>query len=405
MHKDREVVVTGLGVVTPLDCGKGVGVFWDELCKGENAIKPIRSFNVSGHKCNVAGEISGFQTHLNDSFFKEHGRCMKFFALACKEALEDSKINIGLENIGVSFGSILGDIEFVEKYLESIYSDKRNDAHNLLKDYSVHSIPAYVANRWQLSGPNISINTACSSGADAIGLAFNEIKNGRVDIMFAGGADVFSEFAFQGFSALDALTKDGLVRPFDRERTGLALSEGSGAIVLEEKEHAQKRKAKIYAKLIGFSSGSDAYNLVKPHQEGEGLSMAINKALAQAGIKPDDVDYINAHGTGTIYNDSIETKAIKRSFGKKAYGIKVSSIKSMIGHALGASAVIEAISCVKALSSGIIPPTINYETPDPECDLDYVVHKACKKEIKISLSLSAGFGGQNGAILLEKGPR
>lgn len=368
-------MITGLGVVTPIDCGKGINVFWKGLCNGTNIIKPIKSFNTDGHKCNVGGEITGFETD---------DRCARIFSLACEQAIVDSGIAFRSELSGISFGSILAGIGSRDK------------------DYFVGYISRVVAERWNLRGPNICVNTACSSGADAVGLAFNEILSGRINVMVTGAADLLSEFAFQGFSALDALTKDGLVRPFDKNRSGLALSEGAGALILEEKAHAQKRSAKIYAELKGFASYSDAYHLVRPQPEGEGLSMAISQAIANAGINLKDVDSINAHGTGTTYNDAIETKAIKRAFGKFASGIKITSIKSMIGHALGASSVIEIISCIKAMESNTIPPTINYQTPDPECDLDYVFNKACKKDIRLSMSLSAGFGGQNTAILFKK---
>jgi len=398
----REVAITGLGIVTPIDCGKGVGVFWDGLCKGSDMIKPIRSFSVEGHKCGVGGRITGFEELLDDSWSNGHDRCTQFFALACSQALEDSQIHLDSENIGVSFGTILGGIESGEKYMEDVFFQKKCKNRILLKNYSLHSIPANIAERWLLKGPNICVTTACSSGADSIGLAFHEIQHGRADIMLAGGADVLSEFAFRGFSALDALTKDGAVRPFDKKRSGLALGEGAGVIVLEEMEHAQLRGAKIYCKLAGVGSSGDAYHIVRPHNEGEGLSRAINNALEESRVKVEDVGYISAHGTGTLYNDLMETKAIKRSFGEEAHRIKVSSIKSMLGHALGASPTIEAISCIKVMQTGMIPPTVNYEIPDPECDLDYVPNRACEKEVKASLSLSAGFGGQNAALIFVK---
>ncbi len=368
-------MVTGMGVVTPVDCGKGIDVFWKGLCEGTNVIKPIKSFNTDGHKCNVGGEIPDFETD---------NRCAKIFSLACEQAIVDSGIALHSELSGISFGSILAGISSRDK------------------DYFVGYTSRVVAERWNLRGPNICVNTACSSGADAIGLALNEIISGRINVMVAGGADLLSEFAFQGFSALDALTKDGLVCPFDKNRTGLALSEGAGALILEEKAHAQKRSAKIYAEIKGFASCGDAYHLVRPQPDGEGLSTVISQTIANSGINLDEVGFINAHGTGTTYNDTMETKAIKRSFGKFVSGIKITSIKSMIGHALGASSVIEIISCIKAMESNTIPPTINYRTPDPECDLDYVVNKACKKDVKLSMSLSAGFGGQNSAILLAR---
>jgi 3-oxoacyl-(acyl-carrier-protein) synthase len=220
--------------------------------------------------------------------------------------------------------------------------------------------------------------------------------------MIAGGADILSEFVFRGFSALNALTSNRQVRPFDRRRTGLALGEGAGVVVLEDRDHAHARGSKIYCTLAAAGSSADAYNMVRPHSEGEGLSRAISTALS--GIKggADDVNYLCAHGTGTPYNDSIETKAIKKVFGEKTYKIKINSIKSMIGHTLGAASAIEAISCIKAIQHNIIPPTINYKEPDPECDLQYVVNVACRHNIDTCMSLSAGFGGQNSALVFKR---
>lgn len=369
-------MITGLGVVTPIECGRGIDVFWKGLCNGTNTIKQIRAFDTTGHKCNVGGEISGF--HSNN-------RCTEIFSLACEQALTDSKPFVDSEKMGISFGSILAGAS-----LES-------------EDYFPYRIPEAIAKHWSLYGPNICVNTACSSGMDAVGLAFKEILSGRTDVMLAGAVDLLSEFAFEGFSALEALTKDGLVRPFDKNRTGLALSEGAGAVILEEKRHAQRRSAKIYAVVKGFASFSDAYHLVRPHPEGRGLSVAICEAIKQSGININDVGFINAHGTGTPYNDRMETKAIKSVFKEESGSIKVTSIKSMIGHALGASPVIEIVSCVKAMESNIIPPTINFQSRDPECDLNLVFNEVCSEEVNISLSLSAGFSGQNAAIVLAKG--
>lgn len=399
---EKEVVITGLGVVTPMDHGRGVDVFWKGLRDARNAIRPIQSFDVRGYNCQVGGEISGFEKFLKDSSLSNHSRCTRMFALASQQAFEDSGLKIDSEPVGVSFGSILGGIDSGQRYMDrAFFHDGLKDA-SLLEDYSLHSIPACIARRRNLKGPNFCICTACSSSADALGLALNEIRSGRVHVMLAGGADMLSEFMFRGFSALEALTKDSLVRPFDKQRTGLAVSEGAGALIMEEMNHAQSRNAKIYCKVMGFGSIIDAYHLVKPHEEGLGLARAINTALTEAGIEAGDVDYINAHGTGTVYNDLAETKAVKLSFGKEAEYVKISSIKSMIGHTMGASSVIEAICCVKVMQDNIIPPTINYEVPDPDCDLDYVPNVAFKAEVNISMSLSAGFGGQNTALILGK---
>ena len=390
---ERQVVATGIGVVSPMDHGQGIDVFWSGLCNGNNAITSIKLFDVQGHSCQVGGQIIGFNGH---------SRCKDLFESACRQALEDSGLDTKAEeNIGIYFGTILGGIDSGQRYMDkALFQDKSKDS-SLLRDYTLHSIPADIAKKWHLTGPNLCVNTACSSSGDAIALAANEIKTGRADIMLVGGADILSEFMFRGFSALQALTKEGLVRPFDKNRTGLAISEGAGVIILEELNHAKLRQAKVYGELLGFASTIDAYHLIRPHKDGKGLSQAISVALQNAGITHKQVDYINAHGTGTIFNDASETKAIKLSFGKNAKNIKISSIKSMIGHTMGASSIIEIICCLKVMEYNVIPPTINYETPDPECDLDYVPNVCCNKEVNVAMSLSAGFGGQNNALIFK----
>lgn len=398
----RDVVVTGMGVVTPMDKGQGVDVFWEGLCSAKNAIKPIKSFKVKGYKCKVGGETSGFESFLKDKTLADSDRCTKLFALACQQALEDSGLKIDSEVTGVAFGSILGGIDSGQRYMDEVFFQGKTKNGSLLREYSLHSIPTLIAEKYSLAGPNFCVCTACSSSADAIGLAINEIRKGRADVMLAGGADIFSEFMFRGFSALDALTKDGVVRPFDRNRTGLAVSEGAGVLILEDMEHARLRNAKSYCKIIGFGSVVDAQHLVRPHKEGLGLSKAIDVAMLEAGIGYEKVDYINAHGTGTVYNDLAETKAIKLSFKENSKDVKISSIKSMIGHTMGASSVIEAICCIKVMQESKVPPTINYETPDPECDLNHILNVACEARVNISMSLSAGFGGQNSVLIFEK---
>ena len=397
----REVVITGLGVVTPMDNGEGVDKFWKGLCEARNIIKPIRSFAVDGYKCQVGGEISGFERFLRDPLLKDHGRCTQLFALATQQAFEDSGLTSGQDRMGISFGSILGEMQAKQTYMEKVFFQNEPKNAASLEKLSLYSIPAYVAKKWNLKGPNICVSTACSSGADAIGLAFNEIRNGRAKVMLAGGADVMSEFLFRGFSALEALTRDNVVRPFSKNRTGLAASEGAGAMILEEISHARSRNAKILCSVSGYGSTTDGYHLARPHKEGAGLARAITVALKEARVKPKKVDYVCAHGTGTILNDLSETKAIESSFSGYAKKVKISSIKSMIGHSMGASSALETICCIKALLNNIVPPTINYEMPDPDCRLDYVPNIACKTKVDTAITLSAGFGGQNSVIVLN----
>ena len=266
----------------------------------------------------------------------------------------------------------------------------------------MQAVPGFVAELFNFKGPNFSLNTACSSSSDAVLLAANEIRNGRADIMLAGGVEILSEFLFRGFSAIGALTKDGKVRPFDKNRTGLAVSEGAGVLVLEEKKHALARNADIYCTLAGESSTIDAYHLVRPHAEGKGLARAISEAISNARVQPRDIDYICAHGTGTHHNDLAETKAIKLAFGEDAKSPKISAIKSMIGHTMGASAVLGAICCIKAIKDNIIPATINYKTPDIDCDLNYVTEGSCETKVNMAMVQAAGFGGQNSVLIFKE---
>ncbi|MEI8175842.1 MAG: beta-ketoacyl-[acyl-carrier-protein] synthase family protein [Candidatus Omnitrophota bacterium] len=403
LSPSQEVVVTGIGVVTPIEGGSGMRDFWNGLCSGVDAIKPIRGFDVSGHRCCVGGEVLGFEAFLEDRWQQGYDRSAKLFALAVRYALEDAAFGCcRKETVGLSVGTILGGIASGERYMNDKFFLSRSPDKGLLKQYSLHSAADSIARKYSLSGPVISINTACCSGADAIRAAAEQIKTGRADIMIAGGVDMLSEFVFRGFSALNALTTDGKVRPFDKRRTGLALGEGAGTVVLEEKAHALARGARIYCALAGAGSSSDAYNMVRPNKDGDGLSRAIIAALCAAESAAGAVDYICAHGTGTQYNDSTETKAIKRAFKDDAFKVRISSIKSMIGHTLGASSAIEAVTCIKAIETGMIPPTIHYAEPDPDCDLSYVVNTALKREVKTCISLSAGFGGQNTALVFKR---
>jgi 3-oxoacyl-[acyl-carrier-protein] synthase II len=255
-----------------------------------------------------------------------------------------------------------------------------------------------VASYFQLCGPNLTIPTACAAGNYALGWAFEQIQSGAADVMLAGGADAFSRLAFIGFSRLHALSPD-VCRPFDRNRQGLLLSEGAGVLVLESEAHARKRRARIYAEMLGYGLSADAHHITSPHPEGAGAALAMKRALQRAQRTPDEVDYINAHGTGTPHNDKAETLAIKGLFGKRAYQIPISSIKALTGHAMGAASAIEAIACVLSLHHGILPPTWNYQEPDPECDLDYVPNAPREAQPHVVLNNSYGFGGNNACVV------
>ena len=389
----RQVVVTGIDVISPLESGKGLETFWKELLKGKDAIKKVKSFDTGKYDCQIAGEIEGFKGSNVDRWFR-------FLDAAFGSAVEDAGLDTSAGGFGLCIGTVLGGILAGEEAWKS----GRQALH---ENYHLYSGTQFLAEKYMMKGPTATISTACASGTDAIGIAYRDILWGKADAMIAGGADTLCEFAFAGFNSLKALTKSK-VRPFDKNRDGLALAEGAAFLVLEELNTAKKRGAKIYGKISGYASRADANHLTGPDKEGKGLASAMIAALKEANIsKPAPecfyrgVDYINAHGTGTAYNDTMETKAIKLVFEKSAYNIPVSSIKSMIGHSFGAGGAIEAAACLLSIRDGIIPPTINYQTKDLGCDLDYVPNTARKTEIKTALSLSAGFGGQNSAILFE----
>jgi len=320
--------------------------------------------------------------------------------LAAKEAIKDAGIDFNNTNktVGLAVGTVLGDIEAGQKYWRN---KNFSGCRKLPKNYPLGAIEFFLSQKLKIYGPAFTLSNSCASGADSIGLAYRLLQSEDADIFIAGGVDSLSEFAFSGFSSLRALTKDK-VRPFDARRNGLALGEGAGFLVLEKLDRALSRKAKIYGEILGYGAFNEAYHLSRPHPQAKGLAQSISSAMKEAGIPASQIGYINAHGTGTRYNDKIETEAIKKALGQYAYRVPVSSTKSMLGHSLGASAAQEAIICLLAINTGIIPPTINYSYKDRACDLDYVANKARSKKINIALSLSAGFGGQNSAIILGK---
>lgn len=391
-------VITGVGLVAPIKPFLGVNKFWDALCSGEDAIKKVappmldmdKKWLVAGIDMSwVRPGLLGYECYED----KLHIIAEEALGAAIRDANLQGDLTIGL-----SIGTVLGNVLLKEKRL---IKSKDGNIKSETEKESLSYIKSYLKAKYNLTGPGIIISTACASGTDAVGIAARKIMAGKSDIMIAGGVDVLSDFAIIGFHSLQALTKEK-VRPFDKNRDGLALGEGAAFVVLEAKENAVKRGAKVYGKVLGYASRADALHLTGPHREGRGLSEAINEALSQANLKPYMIDYINAHGTGTVYNDLMETKAIKKSFGEVAYDIPVSSTKSMLGHSFGAAGAIEAICCLLSIETKVIHPTINFEERDPECDLDYVPNKARQRDVKIALSLSAGFGGQNSALILGK---
>ncbi len=400
------VVITGIGLVTPLRPFDGLQAFWEALCSGEDAIKRAPAPLLDTKKNWL---MAGIDLSLRPPKDADPGN--KLFVIA-EAALSMALHNAGLRNatrpapltyssllnVGLVTGTVLGNVLLKESRLMD--TGKGNPGDDNME--SLSSLRSYLASKFELSGAGFTVSTACASGTDAVGIAARMIAAGKCDVMVAGGADVLSDFALLGFSVLQALTDDK-VRPFDRKRTGLALGEGAAFVVLESLSHASARGAGIYGSVLGYASRADANHLTGPHREGRGLSEAMTAAISDAGLASADVGYINAHGTGTGYNDLMETKAIKNVFRKGAYEIPVSSTKSMLGHSFGAAGVIEAVCCLLAVRDGIIPPTINFTEKDPECDLDYVPNEARNHEIRTAMSLSAGFGGQNAALIVGKG--
>ncbi len=410
----RRVVVTGLGAVTPI--GTGVNRFWHNLIKGVSGIDRIRSFDPDefGLNVKIAGEVKDFDP-LDFMDKKDASRLSLFiqFAVgAAEEAIEDSGIkSAGYDplRIGVIIGTGIGGLRDIEREHAVITARGARRVSPFFIPYGISNMGAgYVAIRHGFKGPNYCVVSACATGNHAIGDAFRLIQSGDVDAVIAGGAEAsITPLGVAGFAVMRALSTRNdepqkASRPFDRDRDGFVVGEGAGVLVLEEYERAKARGAKIYAEIVGYGATDDAFHITAPHECGEGAYECMRLALEDAGLNPSEVDYINAHGTSTPLNDTIETLAIKKLFGKHAYRLKVSSNKSMIGHLLGAAGAVEAIASVKTIETGIIPPTVNLENPDPECDLDYVPGKAVEADVRVVLSNSFGFGGTNACLIFKK---
>ena len=411
MDKKR-VVITGLGAVTPV--GNTVHDYWESLINGKNGISQVTRFDTTGYSTTIAGEIKDFDpTQIVDK--KEARRTSLFilYALAsATEALRDSQLDMSSVNanhIGVEIGSGIGGIEILERMAVTLHKFGPSKVSPFTVPMMIPDMASgFVSIKLGLKGPNSCTVTACSSATNSMGNAFRWIQSGKVTAMVTGGAEsALTPLGLSSFCAARSLstrndTPETASRPFDLNRDGFVMGEGAGILVFEELDHARKRGAKIYAEVIGFGASGDAYHITAPAENGEGAQRALSDALADAGIQPDDVDYINAHGTSTKLNDKNESIAIKTIFGSHAPRLKISSTKSMTGHLLGAAGAIEAISCVKVLTTGIIPPTINYTTPDPDCDLDYVPNEAIHHDVSIAVSNSFGFGGHNAVLALKK---
>ena len=407
----RRVVVTGLGVVSPIGCVKDI--FWDNLIKGKNGIGPLTHFDASQYDSRIAGEVKEFAPHpsISSKELRRMEKFVQFGVTAAKDAMEDSGIDVSKEDpyrIGVLVGSGIGSLRIIEEEHKVILEKGPSRVTPfLIPMLIVNMASGHISIMTGVKGPNLCITTACASGSHAIGEAMRIIQYGDADVMIAGGTEsCISALGIGGFCALKALSTRNdepqrASRPFDKDRDGFVMSEGCGIAILEELEHAKKRNAKIYGEIVGYGMTGDAYHMTAPDPEGEGATRCMANALKDANLKPEDISYINAHGTSTSLNDKIETMAIKKVFGSFAKKVPVSSTKSMLGHQLGAAGAVEFVICCLAIEKSIIPPTINYETPDPDCDLDYVPNKARKAKVNVCLSNSLGFGGHNATLCVK----
>ena len=407
----RRVVVTGIGMVTPL--GTGVEQNWEALCAGKSGIGPITKFDTTDFSSRIAGEVSGFRSE--DFMTKQQVRRFDIFihyaVASARMAMEDSGLMIDLENctrVGCITGSGLGGLALLEKNHKTLLEKGPNRISPFfIPGMIVNMVPGQIAIEFGAKGPNTAIVTACSSSCHAVGEAYRMIKDGMADAMITGGTEAtISPLAVGGFCVMKALSTRNdepqkASRPFDLDRDGFVMGEGAGILVLEEMNQALERGANIYAEVSGYGLSGDAYHISAPDPEGIGAVNCMRMAIDSAGLRPEDVDYINAHGTSTKLNDQMETDAFKTVFGDHAYKLAISSTKSMTGHLLGATGGVEAIYSALTIKNGIIPPTINYDTPDPECDLDYVPNRSRKADVKAAISNSFGFGGTNATILLK----
>jgi len=408
----RRVVITGIGLVTPL--GNDVKSTWDSLVNGRTGIDWITRFDASAQASQIAAEVRGFEP---EKYFEaKQAKNLDLFVQYAIAAAEEAFVGSGLiipeeeqERVGVITGCGIGGLPTVEQnHLVYLEKGPRRITPFLIPRIIPNMPSGHISMRFQAKGPNLALSTACAAGTHAVGEAFRSITYGDCDMAITGGTEsVICPLAVGGFSSMKALSTRNdepgrASRPFDRDRDGFIIAEGSGIIVLEELEHALRRGATIYAEMAGFGQSSDAYHIAAPPENGEGGARCMKQALRDARMNPEDIDYINAHGTSTPLNDRCETAAIKTVFGEHAYRLSISSTKSMTGHMLGGAGGIEAAFTALTLYHGIIPPTVNLENPDPDCDLDYVPNTAREKQIRTAMSNSFGFGGTNGVIIMKQ---
>jgi 3-oxoacyl-[acyl-carrier-protein] synthase II len=407
----RRVVVTGLGVVTSI--GHDVGAFWSGLIAGKIGVDRVTLFDPSAFACQIGAEVRGWEVNqlMDPKEARRNDRYTHFGFVAAKQAVADSGLNMAAEDgdrVGVIIGSGIGGMHTYETQLRNLFDRGP-------RKVSPFTIPSLIGNMCSglvaielgARGPNFGIVSACATGTHSLGEAAHAIRRGDADVMVAGGSEAaITPFAYASFCSMKAMSTRnddprGASRPFDKSRDGFIMGEGAGILVLESEEHARARGARIYCELAGYAATCDAYHITQPDPEGKGLSMAMRRALDSAGVAASGVDYINAHGTSTPYNDKFETLAIKKIFGEHAQSVPISSTKSMTGHLLGAAGGIESVVCVKTIEKGIVPPTMNLEEPDPDCDLDYVPNVAREVKVRTVLSNNLGFGGQNASVVFR----
>ncbi|HLC29856.1 MAG TPA: beta-ketoacyl-ACP synthase II [Dehalococcoidia bacterium] len=407
----QRVVITGMGAITPI--GLTVDEYWSALIQGKSGIGPITFFDSEGYPTTIAAEVKGFEpkAYMDTKEARRMARFSQFAVAAATMALQDARIDLAVEDpeqIGVVLGNGNGGLPNIEEEMRTLLNRGGSRVNPFFMPMQLPNMAAaQISIRYGLKGYISTVITACAAGTQAIGEATEVIRRGKADVMVAGGTEAtISEIGLAAFCALRALSTRNheparASRPFDKDRDGFVAAEGAGILVLESLDHALARGATILAEITGYGVSADAYHVVAPDAEGSGAARCMKLALADAHISPAQVDYINAHGTSTPLNDMTETLAIKRVFGEAAYSIPISSTKSMIGHLLGAAGGVEAVACVKTLLDGIIHPTINYETPDPQCDLDYVPNTARRLPVRTVLSNSFGFGGQNACLVFQ----
>ena len=413
----RRVVVTGMGVVSPV--GNTVEEAWDSVKNGRSGVGPITLFDTEEFPVKIAAEVKDFDPErygLSSRDLRKTARFTRFLVAASAQAIQDaglSKEQISSGKAGIMVGNCIGGLDAIEEGYKNYFDESRGPFRMpplIAPEYLINEAAANVSMMFGFRGPSYTLGTACASGTDAIGAALDLIRSGRLDVCLSGGTEaIINGFGVASFALLHALSShyndqpQKASRPFDKDRDGFVMGEGSAVLMLEELEHAKKRGAKIYAEIAGYGASSDAYHITAPLKDGSGAAMAVKAALEDAQMKPEEIQYYNAHGTSTHANDSGETSMLKLVFGDYAKKLHISSTKSMTGHLIGAAGAIEALFCVKAINDGFVPPTINLENPDVEggCDLDYTANKGLSMEINAAASASLGFGGHNGCLVIK----